>query len=138
MAAGQHPPAVLRGGPAKQQPGQPPYGGGGTRPGAARPPGPLRLHQQAVLLAGPLCVVVDDLHEALLNTPGLLPSRRRDWRRAEPPRVLVSVRTPPAPAGTGGARDGYLHWAPAPAPSTAAQWARFSVTTALASDTPAR
>jgi hypothetical protein len=88
-------PAVLRGRPAKQQPGQPPYRGGGTRAGAARRPGSLRLQQQAVPLPGPLRVVLNSLRKALVDTHGLLQRRRGDSWRAEPPRVVVSVQPRP-------------------------------------------
>jgi hypothetical protein len=83
--------AVLRGRPAKQQPGQAPYRGGGTRARAARPSGPPRLQEQAVPLACPLSVVLDSLRKVLVDTHGLLPGRRCDSWRAEPPRAVVSV-----------------------------------------------
>ena len=127
-------PAVLRGRPAKQQPGQAPYGGGGTRAGAASTPGPARLQQQAVPLAGPLCVVFDGIHEALVDTHGLLPSRRCDSWRAEPPRAVVSVRPRPRQLAQA-ARGAYLRWALSAALSKAAAFSRFIWARSLTSDT---
>ena len=66
-----------------------PTGAAGTVRG--RRAGPARSASKRRRSRGPLCIILDSLRKVLVDTHGLLPSRRSNSWRAEPPRAVVSV-----------------------------------------------